>query len=151
MDVKNTYVIEVNFDFLGIPKKIYKGNIPYRGSNRYKDKLEIWTNKIIIEAKRSSIIPLEDILNNHFSSLYNQLIKSFLYYYTITRKGSSINSISIKRKRTEKTLALKKLNKDNLKQVLDLDFRLKNKVNQANAKELFQETDKGRSILIVIS
>lgn len=151
MTRENTYKIEILFDTNIQTRPLFIGNVPYFGSTLYKDDFQIYNNKIIIEAKRSAIIQLDDIFYNHFSSLYNQILKSLLFYYGSTRKFIKINCVTISRVRSLKTLDTRTFNNNQFNQVLDNTFKCNYQIDHERLKELFQETPKGQSTLISIS
>lgn len=151
MTRENNYKIEIMFDTGSQSKSIYSGHVPYFGSSSFTDKFKIYYDKIIIEAKRSAIIPLDNIFYNHFSSLYNQILKSLLFYYTSTRKFNKIISVKISRARSLKILDEKTFKDNQFNQVLDMSFKLNYQIQQDRLQELFLETQKGQSTLIAIS
>ena len=151
MTRENKYIIEILFDIDSRQKNLFTGNIPYYGSSIFSDSFSIFNDKIVIEANRSASIPLESIFYNHFSSLYNQLIKALLFYYAATRKFVKIKSITISRARSKQTLDKKHFKENDFKQVLGSSFRLNHTIEHNRLLELFNETPKGQTILIAIS
>lgn len=151
MTRKNNYRIEIMFDIESQSKSLFIGRVPYYGSASYKDDFKIYNDKIIIDANRSAIIPLENVFYNHFSSLYNQVLKSLLFYYAWTRKYTKISSLEISRSRSQKILNKKIFKDKQFNQVLDSSFKLNYQIQQGRLKELFLETPKGRTTLIAIS
>lgn len=147
----NNYTIEILFDLSSRTKIIFVGQVPYFGSASFFDEFKIHTDKIIIEAKRSAIIPLDNIFYNHFSSLYNQILKALLFYYASTRKFAKIKSIKISRASSQKVLDEKIFKDNQFNQVLDSSFKLTNVIDQTRLQELFNETKKGQTTLIAIS
>lgn len=147
----NIYTIEILFDLNIRRRTIFNGQVPYFGSSSFSDDFKIYNNKIVIEAKRSKIVPLENIFYNHSSSLYNQLLKSLIFYYSSTRKFSYIKSIKISRIRSQKVLEQKIFKDNQFKQVLDSSFKLNYQIDQTRLQELFYETPKGQTILIAVS
>jgi hypothetical protein len=151
MTRNNIYKIKILFD-LGIrTRTIYVGQVPYFGSASFSDDFIIYNEKIEIEARRSAIIPLDNIFYNHFSSLYNQILKSLLFYYASTQKFAKIKSISISRARSQKILEEKIFNDNQFNQVLDSSFKLNYQIDQPRLQELFNETPKGQTTLIAVS
>ena len=104
MTRENKYIIEIIFDLDVRTRTLFNGQVPYYGSASFADDFKIFNDKIIIEANRSAIVALESIFYNHFSSLYNQIIKSLLFYYATTRKFVKIKNIKISRARSKKIL-----------------------------------------------
>jgi hypothetical protein len=151
MTRENKYIIEITFESIGKAKLLYKGQVPYYGSASFQDSFTIKSNKITIEANRSSVIQIDNIFYNHFSSIYNQIIKSLLYYYATTKKFVEIISIEIIRERNNKVLDNKKFRTGDFNQVLGKSFKLSHTIEQAKLLELFQEDPKGTSTLICIS
>jgi hypothetical protein len=151
MTRENNYTIEIHFDIESQTKTLFIGQVPYFGSASFFDDFKIHNDKIIIEAKRSAIIPLDNIFYNHFSSLYNQILKSLLFYYASTRKFSKIKSIKISRARSQKTLEEKLFKGNQFNQVLDNSFKLNYQIEQSRLVELFNESPKGQTTLIAIS
>jgi hypothetical protein len=147
----NNYTIEIQFDIESRTRSIFIGQVPYYGSTSFSDDFKIYNDKIIIEAKRSAIIPLDNIFYNHFSSLYNQILKALLFYYASTRKFAKITSIRIHRARSQKILEEKTFKNNQFNQVLDNSFKLNFQIEQARLQELFYETAKGQTTLIAIS
>lgn len=146
----NEYVIEISFK-TSIKNVIYMDSVPYYGSSSYTDAFMITVDKIRIEANRSDIIPLDSIFHNHFSSLYNQIIKALIFYYCSTRIYTEIASIRITRSRNGKILESKLLQQNEFNQVIDSAFSLTNAIAHEKLISLFLETPKGRSILIALS
>ncbi|MFD2937096.1 hypothetical protein [Spirosoma flavum] len=151
MTRSNNYTIEILFDSDSHTKTLFIGPVPYFGSASFFDKFIIQNDKIIIEAKRSAIIPLDNIFYNHFSSLYNQILKSLVFYYASVRKFSKITSIKILRIRQQKVLEEKVFNNKEFNQVLDSSFKLDYIIDQDRLQELFNGTSKGQTTLISIS
>jgi hypothetical protein len=151
MTRENQYTIEIQFDLEGKTKEILSKQVPYVGSMSFYDDFTIYENKIIIEAKRSSIIKLDSIFYNHFSSLYNQILKSLLFYYATSRHFVKIKTITISRKRSQKVLDRKSYKSTQFNQVLDDSFKLKDSIQKTALEELFNETAKGKSTLIAVS
>jgi hypothetical protein len=147
----NIYTIEILFDFDSRTRAIFIGQVPYFGSASFSDDFKIYNDKIIIEAKRSAIIPLDNIFYNHFSSLYNQLLKSLLFYYASTKKFAKIKSIKISRARSHKILDERTFKDNQFNQVLDSSFKLNYQIDQTRLQELFNETPKGQTTLIAVS
>jgi len=150
MTRENKYTIEITFEEEE-SRSLFAGEVPYYGSASFRDNFTILSDKIIIKADRSAVIPLDTIFHNHFSSLYNQIIKSLIFYYATTRKFTAITSIQITRVRNNKTLDSKTLNVGDFNQVLDNSFTLSYEIKQERLSELFQETPKGISTLISLS
>lgn len=151
MTRENTYKIEILFEIDNQTRSLYIGNVQYYGSISFTDDFQIYNTKIIIEAKRSAIIRLDDIFYNHFSSLYNQVLKSLLFYYASTRKFTKIISVKVSRIRSSKILESKTFIENQFKQVLDNAFKINYQFDQNRLQELFLETPKGQSTLIAIS
>jgi hypothetical protein len=147
----NIYKIEILFDLDFRKREIFVGRVPYFGSASFSDDFKIYNNEIKIEARRSAIIPLDNIFYNHFGSLYNQILKSLLFYYASTRKFAKIKSIRISRARSQKILEEKTFNDNQFNQVLDSSFILNYQIEQPRLQELFNETPKGQTILIAVS
>lgn len=147
----NIYKIEILFDLDIRTRTIFAGLVPYYGSASFSDDFEIHNDKIIIEAKRSAIIPLDNIFYNHFSSLYNQILKALLFYYASTRKFTKIRSIKISRARSQKILEEKIFKDNQFNQVLNISFKLNYQIDQVHLQELFNETPKGKTTLIAVS
>jgi hypothetical protein len=147
----NIYTIEILFDLDIRTRTIFVGQVPYFGSASFSDDFKIHNDKILIEAKRSAIIPLDNIFYNHFSSLYNQILKSLLFYYASTRKFAKIKSIKISRARSQKILEERIFKDNQFNQVLDNSFKLSYQIDQTRLQELFNETPKGQTTLIAVS
>ncbi len=147
----NIYKIEILFDLDIRARTIFIGQVPYFGSATFSDDFKIYNDKIELVARRSAIIPLDNIFYNHFSSLYNQVLKSLLFYYATTRKFAKIKSISISRARSKNILEEKLFKDDQFNQVLDSSFKLNYQIEQARLQELFNESPKGHTTLIVVS
>jgi hypothetical protein len=147
----NIYTIELLFELDIRTRTIFSGQVPYYGSASFSDYFKIYNDKIIIEAKRSAIIPLDNIFYNQFSSLYNQILKALLFYYASARKFEKIKSIQISRARSQKIL-VEKIFKDNqFNQVLNRSFKLNYQIDQIRLQELFNQTPKGQTTLIAVS
>jgi hypothetical protein len=146
----NNYTIQILFDTEN-DSNIFIGQVPYYGSTTYFDDFKIFNDKIIIEANRSAIIQLDNIFYNHFSSLYNQILKALLFYYASTRKFAKITSIKISRKRSQKILEEKEFKDNQFNQVLNDSFKLNYKIDKIRLQELFNETPKGQTTLIAVS
>lgn len=151
MTRENKYIIEIFLDIKGRSKSFFVGKVPYYGSASFKDDFSISSDKIVIEAIRSAVIPLDNIFYNHFSSIYNQIIKSLLYYYATTKKFVKIKSVSITRARSKQLLDKKQFKANEFNQVLDNSFKLSYTIEPTKLEELFQESPKGTTMLIAIS
>lgn len=151
MTRENRYIIEILFENNDRKKNLFNGNVPYFGSPSFTDAFVINTDKITIEANRSAIIQLEGIFYNHFSSIYNQIIKALLFYYASTRKFAKIKSLLITRTRSRQILAEKQFKDEEFSQVLTNSFKLNYTIDPVRLCELFKETPKGITILISVS
>ena len=151
MTRENKYIIEIIFDLDVRTRTLFNGQVPYYGSASFADDFKIFNDKIIIEANRSAIVALESIFYNHFSSLYNQIIKSLLFYYATTRKFVKIKNIKISRARSKKILDERLFKENEFNQVLDGSFKLNYTFEHNKLIELFTESPKGQTILIAIS
>jgi hypothetical protein len=151
MTRENNYTIEICFDQKIQNKKLFIGSVPYFGSSSFSDRFEICTDKIIIQAKRSALIPLENIFYNHFSSLYNQIIKSLLFIYSTNRVFAPIKKIYISRARNNKILDEKRLDSTQINQVLDSSFKLNYRINSDKLQQMFIDDQKGQGTLFAIS
>lgn len=146
----NKYIIEITLD-INEKSKLFDGKVSYHGSSSFTDYFKIYTNKILIEANRSAKIPLDNIFYNHFSSIYNQILKALLFYYVSTKKFVKIKTIDVSRVRSNRKLEEKVFNSDQFNQVLDSSFKLNFQISKSSLTELFNETSKGRATLIAIS
>jgi len=147
------YIIEIKFDTNNSKLLLSKNNIPYYWSKSFHDLFNIYENKIIIEAKRTTNIKnLGSIFENYISSLYLQMIKSIIYYYAKVGTFYKMNNISISvynsiwNKIRNKTLNLKEFN-----QPLQWSFKLKYKINNKYIENIFKEDSKWKALLISIS
>ena len=147
----NIYTIEILFDIDTRTKTIFVGQVPYLRSAYFSDEFKIYNEKIIIKAKRSAIIQLDNIFYNHFSSLYNQILKSLLFYYASTRKFTTIKCIKISRARSQNVLEEIIFKENQFNQVLHSSFKFNYQIDQTRLQELFNETPKGQATLIAIS
>ncbi len=151
MTRENKYIIEILFAKDGRKKSLFTGKVPYYGSASFRDDFIILSDKITIEANRSALVPLDTIFYNHFSSIYNQIIKSLLYYYATTKIFVKIKSVKITRERNNKIIDSKDLKAEDFNQVLSKSYKLSYTIDQVRLSELFQESPKGISTLIAIS
>lgn len=151
MSRENLYSIRITFTPEIKDRLLFSGNAQYSGSFSYFDEIRISTTAIDIQSRRSSKISLGSIFYNHNSSLYNQIIKSLLFYYASNRKFIEINNISISRTRNKKILESIKFKKAEFKQILNQSFVLKHKIEKESLSELFNENPSGKSTLLAIS
>lgn len=150
MDRSNIYEILIELDN-SYDSLLFKGKIDYSGSSTFKDDVEIYRNRIIIVASRSSNIDLSTIFYNLKSSLYGQIIKTLVYYYIVCRTENTINIITINRKRGNNILDSKVLKKPDINQIISKRPVRKYAFDKNKIQILFTETPKGKAILNSLS
>ncbi len=151
MSRENKYTIKISFSRETRNTNLFKGEVPYVGSRAYFDNFSISNNFILIEAYRNTTISLESIFYNHTSSLYNQIIKSLLFYYSVRKKFVPIDNIEITRSRNDVNVDNKIIIGVDVNQVLNSEFSLSYKIDKPKILSIFEESPKGKSILIAIS
>ncbi|GAB0174751.1 MAG: hypothetical protein HHAS10_06300 [Candidatus Altimarinota bacterium] len=130
-----------------------RNDIPYYGSNKGMDTFKIYGDHIIINAERSKKIDLSSIFTNYVSSLYFQILKSIIYYYGKTGKFNPIEEISIETLniKNSKQIDSLLLSSDHFNQVLDKSFNIPYSIQDSSLEAIFQEDEKGKNLLIIIS
>ena len=151
MKNKNRYDIQIKFQEKKTAKPIFQGTIPYSGSNTSTDTLKIYNHEIILIAYRVSILNLNEIFYNHTSSLNNQIIKALVYYYAQNFKCPAIEEIIITRAGQSGVLDEKTFKSNQISQPLTHKIKSFILFKPAAIKVIFQETEKGKSILIALS
>jgi len=147
------YVIEIKFNSRKEWILLDNKEVPYFWSKIWKDIFNITEKSIIIEANRSTkILDLDNIFTNYISSLYLQIVKSIIYYYTRIKTFKKIIQIKIElyNKKWEKEKE-KILDTQSFNQVLDESFNLEFKINDSSLKKILFESKEWKELLISIS
>jgi hypothetical protein len=149
---KNKYIINIAFNPIENNFRNYELDSSYVGSRNFKDKIKITPTSIEIIANRSTIVNLEDILYNHTSSMYIQILKSIIFFYLNSKIYTDINQIMIKRYRNDKLLKEINISTKDLAQISSKNFTaLNQKLNLSKLEKLFDDDEKGEAILIASS
>jgi hypothetical protein len=151
MTRQNQYNISIKFTTKEPRKLLFSSRVPYLGSLRYKDNIEIYSDEITIEAERSSVIKLDEIFYNYNSSLYNQIIKSLVFFYALNFDCPDVQEIIIIRNVKFQLIEEKKLKKNEITQPLGNKIKSIVTFDKEKIKILFDETEKGKSLLIALS
>ncbi|MEB0263020.1 hypothetical protein QN348_16465 [Mucilaginibacter sp. 5C4] len=106
---------------------------------------------ITIRANRSSKIDLNKIFYNHSSSIYKQIIKTLISYYSHSGKFTALSVIEISRKRANKTLDKKILGDKEFQQILDKSFKLNYTIDVVSLNEMLDKSEKSHVLLLSIS
>lgn len=138
----NIYIITIDFNNKG-DKVLFKRKVGYKGSNNHKDEILITENLIEITANRSLKIDINDIFYKNNNSLYNQVLKTFSYYYCSVGSFYEIEKIKVERKLNTKKLDEQSLLKNEFKQIVSNDFKLKQKLKSRSLDLLFSKSVKG--------
>lgn len=150
MERNNKYEILIYFKN-SAKTSLFSGNIDYLGSKSYKDNIEIWEHKIQITCYRSAKIDLSSVFYNHNSSLYNQLVKSLVYYYARHGKFVEIRKIAIVHSKNLIAKVTRTLGKDEIKQIINPNFKFAYSFQPLKLEVIFSESEKGKSILNSLS
>lgn len=151
MKRSNQYDIEINFKTTGKNTLLFSSSIPYLGSATNLDNVKIYSKKIILSCKRAAIINLDEIFYNDNSSLYNQVIKCLVYYYSLNFNCPKIKEISVTRKGSSAILDRKTLTIDLIIQPVSGKITSNIIFNPNTIEVLFEESEKGKTILIALS
>lgn len=147
------YIIEINFINSSSNNILSNFSVPYYWSVSWLDSFSILDNRIVIKAIRSTIISdLDNIFTNYISSLYLQIVKSLIFYYSKKWFFYEIRDIKITLNNYKwKELKNKVLEHNNFNQILNWSFNLEYKIKDSYIKEIFKETLKWKELLITIS
>ncbi len=145
---KNEYNILIEFDSTDC-SLILDDKFEYPFSKSYKDDIKIKKNSISITALRSKEVDLDGVFKNHNSAIYQQIIKSLVYYFFTLKESSTIKSISIKHKVNDIEKKAIKLTASELIQPLKTINSLNalKDLDSNNIKIIFNESEKGKLYL----
>ena len=146
MERSNKYEILIYFKSL-TKTNLFSGNIDYLGSRSYTDNIEIWENKIQITCYRSAKIDLSSVFYNHNSSLYNQLLKSLVYYYARRGEFVEIRKIAIIHSKNVAAQVTRTLGRNEINQIINPNFKFTYNFQSSKLGIIFSESEKGKSIL----
>ena len=147
----NQYNITIEFKVSGKNTNLFSGAIPYLGSSTFTDSIAISTKKITLSCKRSNKINLDEIFYNHNSSLYNQMIKTLVYYYALNFNCPKIKRIHVTRKGALDILEQKTLEITSIIQPVSNKIESDVVFNPNAIEIIFQEDEKGKTLLIALS
>lgn len=147
----NLYKVTIEFKTSGVNNLLFSSSIPYLGSTSFTDDVEIYTKKIVLNCRRSSIIDLEKIFYNHNSSIYNQIIKSLVYYYALNFNCPNIKKIHITRQGALGILDEKTLEINSIIQPITNRINSNITFNPTQIQVIFQEDNKAKALLIALS
>lgn len=151
MNRPNIYEISIEFDNKKANSNLFQGAIPYLGSASYTDQIDISLNEIKIVANRTNIIDLNDIFYNHNSSLYNQIIKTIVFYYANNFSCPAISKVLITRKGQSNILDKKEIKNSEIIQPITNKITSNVSFNIHDIEIIFEESPKGKALLISLS
>jgi len=151
MKRQNQYNISIKFDKKRTGSVIYSNNVPYMGSLNFTDQVDIYQDEILISGNRSNIINLDEIFYNHNSSFYNQILKTLVYYYALNFSVPKITEIVVSRSGQLKILDKKTLITKDILQPVTNNILSKASFDPRKIEVIFEETEKGKSLLIALS
>lgn len=95
MKKKITYQIKIAFEKSRPECGVGKFLSPYLGSKGYEDSITFSKRMLRIDLKRSKLYTKEEILSNNRNSVYEQVQKSLLEYYTIATSFPQIKRCTL--------------------------------------------------------
>lgn len=147
----NHYHIKISFDKRRRECNVGLMYANYLNSRNHKDTFVFLQNELTIVASRTTKFTDGAILCSNQNSIYNQILKGLLYYYSLANDFPQIKSVEIVRKRARLGDYVYDECSSNIIQpvvnVVAKPFTFDN--NQI--KVLFDETEKGNAIRIALS
>lgn len=152
MSRPHNYLIAIYFDS-DDDAKISSEYSEYLAGKSFKDELNFYKNKITISANRSNKVDIDGIFNNYTSALYNQIIKSLVYYYSITSKAVTLTKLEILHTYNNITEHKKTIKGYEINQIVsnNSDFSVLSKIDTTALKVIFNENKKGQTYLIALT
>jgi hypothetical protein len=153
MSKKYQYEIIIKFKSQLTNIVAFTEDIPYYGSPTYKDNVTISSKGIILICKRSGKMELDDIFYNYNSSIYSQIIKTLVYSYALEFNCPAIKELKISRQldANTKNKVSKSYSGNEISQPINNRINSNVIFNPQKIKEIFEETSKGKSLLIALS
>jgi hypothetical protein len=145
------YQIEVFFDKKRSKCQIGTIDAEYVNSGDNKDSFHFMSDKMVLVAFRSKKYIDGQILSNNQNSIYTQLLKGLLFYYSMSEDFPTIKEIEITRKYTRlKDYNYLECNSDIIQPIIS---SLKKTLffDKSKIEVLFEETTKGAAIRIALS
>ncbi|CAH5580254.1 hypothetical protein [Enterobacter cloacae] len=148
------YTIEIRFSST-TNNQIGNFNVeyPYANNSSLKDKIVIKEKLIKITAYRSKKNSIADIIHNVNTAMNHQISKSLAFYYASVGEANNITSIKITRHLSGKIQESETIFKSNVRQIATSDngFNYLKKIHGIELETIFEESDKGRSLLYAIT
>ncbi len=116
-----------------------------------KDEFVFYPKELMIKISRSKIYKDGNVLNSNLNTIYNQIIKALLYYYSLSNDFPEIKKIEIIRKRSKlNNYSYSECNSGIIQPIIS-DKTKAFQFNKDKIKILFEETEKGKAIRIALS
>ncbi|WMN75641.1 hypothetical protein [Vibrio parahaemolyticus] len=155
MSRKYKYTILVRFSNPGTNNVLLTRQIPYHNSHNssYMDHVEIKERSIKLTMSRANRSELSSIFDNANTALVHQLTKCLAYYYCSVSNNALISSITVSRHINGRLQDRQTLKSNVISQVVttSTDMSLLAQVNRSELETIFDENDKGRSLLYTVT
>jgi len=133
----------VVIDFLSNDDTVlYEGDFPYYSKKKYTDHVVIKKSSIEISGQRNANVELDEITNIYKSTLYDQVIKSLLYYFVILEEIYSIQEIRIYKNEEEHIVPNNEINFFSKVQISDVKY-----LDRVKLRVIFDSEHKSKLIL----
>ncbi|WP_211823865.1 hypothetical protein [Proteus terrae] len=126
---------------------------PYSNNPSLRDKILIKEKSIKIIAYRSKKTLIADLIRNANTAMNRQISKSLAFYYAFVGTPNKITSIKITRHLSGKIQDSETISKSDVRQIVTSDngFNYLRQINRIELKTIFEESDKGRSLLYAVT
>lgn len=126
---------------------------PYANNSNLKDEILIKEKLIKIVAHRSKKTSIADVIHNANTAMNHQISKSLAFYYASVGEPNKITSIKITRHLSGKIQESETISKSDVRQIATSDngFNYLKQINKIELKTIFEESDKGRSLLYAVT
>lgn len=145
------YHIKITFDKSRNECNIGLVYAQYSDRINHKDTFVFQSKELTIIISRSKIYKDGSILNSNLNTIYNQIIKALLYYYSLSNDFPEIKNIEIVRKRFRlDDYSYSECNSGIIQPIVNNQSKTY-QFNKDKIKVIFEETEKGKNIRIALS
>lgn len=145
------YHIKISFDKNRSECNVGLVYAQYADRISHNDTFVFQPKELTIIISRSRIYKDGSILNSNLNTIYNQIIKALLYYYSLSKDFPEIKNIEIIRKRHRLSdYSYSECHSGIIQPIVSKQFKIY-QFNKEKIKVLFEETEKGKAIRIALS
>ena len=144
-----TFNIEIAIDNFESKQPLFESDVVYHTQTGKTDHVTIYTNKIIIKGKRRdtnafiSFQKQNDLTEFYKSTIYDQILKSLIFFYYATKKAPIITSISFILNEDKDSITI--IEKTEINFLIGKSMKLFDNIQfNIDGKKIFEKDKKGK-------